>query len=101
MGETYNVTWDTSNFPPEEESKTGLILLGHAGNNSENLDINLPLANHFLLSKGCVDITIPFGVEERDDFFIVLFGDSGNTSPQFSIVSTASNTNSDNSDSLS
>jgi hypothetical protein len=65
MGEVYNVTWgkldtvpvlveaiwtnsllcvcaytDTSNFPPEEESKTGLILLGHAGNNSENLDIS-------------------------------------------------------------
>ena len=63
MGETYTVTWrkldtvpvveailtnslfcvcayaETSNFPPEEESKTGLILLGHSGNNSENLDI--------------------------------------------------------------
>jgi hypothetical protein len=33
--------------------------------------VDLPLANHFPLSKGCVAITIPLSVEERDDYFVV------------------------------
>lgn len=62
MGASHNVTWgkhlllaqrpdsylffafsDTSNIPYEKRESTGVILLGHAGNNSENLDISTSL----------------------------------------------------------
>jgi hypothetical protein len=43
-----NVTWDTSNFPPEAINNTGLLLLGRQTNTSENLDISM----HALVSMG-------------------------------------------------
>ncbi|KAF8336744.1 hypothetical protein F5887DRAFT_565197 [Amanita rubescens] len=91
MGQTYNATWVTSNIPSELQNATSFILLGHSGNNSENLDIKHPLATGFRLLDGWVNITIPLAVDPRDDYFIVLFGDSGNTSPSFSIVSPSAN----------
>ncbi|KAK2465744.1 hypothetical protein APHAL10511_002288 [Amanita phalloides] len=87
MGKTYQATWSTQNIPPEKQNGTGLILLGHAGNGSENLDICHPLATNFPLIAGAVPITMPSNVATRDDYFIVLFGDSGNASPQFTIAS--------------
>ena len=33
--------------------------------------VDHPLKNHFLLSKGRVNITIPLTVEEGDEYFIV------------------------------
>jgi len=84
-GTTHNVTWATSNIPADKQNSTGLILLGHIANNSENLNITHPLASGFLLNKGFVPVTIPVDTVPRDDYVVVLFGDSGNTSPEFSI----------------
>ncbi|KAF8625730.1 hypothetical protein AX15_005221 [Amanita polypyramis BW_CC] len=86
MGKTYNATWNISNIPPEKQNATGLILLGYEEDNSENLDIEHPLANNFPLKTGSVPITMPFNIQSRPNYIIVLFGDSGNTSPQFSII---------------
>ncbi|KIL62000.1 hypothetical protein M378DRAFT_13092 [Amanita muscaria Koide BX008] len=85
-GSTQKVTWNTADMPPEKQGSSGLILLGHAGNNSENLDIYHPLAHDFPISQGWVDVTILSDTAPRDDYFVVLFGDSGNTSPSFSIT---------------
>ncbi|PFH53287.1 hypothetical protein AMATHDRAFT_45563 [Amanita thiersii Skay4041] len=89
-GSTHNVTWDTTKIPEEKRNLTGLILLGHAGNNSENLDIEHPLATNFPIKDGTVAVTIPMNKEPRDDYFVVLFGDSGNTSEKFKLVKPAS-----------
>lgn len=86
MGKRYYATWNTTNIPPEKQNATGLVLLGHAGNGSENLDIQHPLATSFPLADGSVALLMPLNVEPRNDYFIVLFGDSGNTSPEFSLV---------------
>ncbi|PPR07270.1 hypothetical protein CVT26_012430 [Gymnopilus dilepis] len=54
-------------------------------NNSENLDIAHPLATGFPLTTGSVKVVLPKNVTARDDYFVVLFGDSGNKSPKFKI----------------
>ncbi|KDQ62523.1 hypothetical protein JAAARDRAFT_701189 [Jaapia argillacea MUCL 33604] len=84
-GSIQTVTWDTSNIPSEKENSTGLLLLGYEQNGSENLNIAQPLASGFLLSTGSVQVTVP-NVVTRFDYIVVLFGDSGNTSPEFTIL---------------
>ncbi|KAK0503970.1 hypothetical protein EDD18DRAFT_1131565 [Armillaria luteobubalina] len=86
-GTFHNVTWETDGMPEEVKNTTGLLLLGHQSNGSENLDINHPLANKFLLSQGWVLCTMPNDTEPRSDYMVVLFGDSGNTSPPFNVSS--------------
>ncbi|KAG5646509.1 hypothetical protein DXG03_003276 [Asterophora parasitica] len=44
-----------------------------------------PLAQNFKLRVGKIDIIVP-SVPPRDDYIIVLFGDSGNSSPAFAIT---------------
>ncbi|SJL07596.1 uncharacterized protein ARMOST_10946 [Armillaria ostoyae] len=86
VGQTITVTWNTTVIPPASQvtNPIGKIILGHQANNSLNLDLDHPLASNFQLTDGQVDITVP-DVEPRDDYIIVLFGDSGNTSPEFTI----------------
>lgn len=43
------------------------------------------LANKFPLSAGTVSFTVPASLATRDDYIVVLFGDSGNASPHFKI----------------
>ncbi|KAF8919068.1 hypothetical protein CPB85DRAFT_1373676 [Mucidula mucida] len=85
-GSIQTVTWDTTNLPPDSQltNPNGKIVLGFLANNSENLMLANPLAQDFKLSDGQVEITVP-SVEFRDDYIIVLFGDSGNVSPEFTI----------------
>ncbi|KZT23477.1 hypothetical protein NEOLEDRAFT_1069645 [Neolentinus lepideus HHB14362 ss-1] len=82
---TETVTWDTSNIPAEKQNSTGLLLLGYLENNSENLDIAHPLAANFPINAGTVNFTVPSTLPQRDDYIVVLFGDSGNKSPSFTI----------------
>ncbi|EIM81620.1 uncharacterized protein STEHIDRAFT_66408 [Stereum hirsutum FP-91666 SS1] len=84
-GENATVTWDTSDIPAEKEDSTGMILLGYNENNSENLNISNPLALNFPINAGTVTFTVP-DVTPKDNYFAVLFGDSGNASPEFSIT---------------
>jgi len=86
VGEVHNITWSIANAPTgfPINNATGTILLGFLANDSENLDVDHPLADKFLLKDQKVDITVP-DVESRNDYIIVLLGDSGNASPQFTI----------------
>ncbi|KAJ6525290.1 hypothetical protein DFH09DRAFT_1188808 [Mycena vulgaris] len=93
-GSTYMVTWETKSIPPASKNDSGMILLGHISQTydrkgkpqtSENLNISSPLANHFIIGAGQVNVTIPMDTPPRDDYIVVLFGDSGNASPKFKI----------------
>ncbi|TBU29935.1 hypothetical protein BD311DRAFT_796293 [Dichomitus squalens] len=86
VGSVQTVTWDTSNIPAANQNQTGLILLGSVedGSTDEHLDIENPLASNFPIRGGAVNVTVP-QVATRDDYVVVLFGDSGNASPKFTI----------------
>ncbi|KZT11949.1 uncharacterized protein LAESUDRAFT_733847 [Laetiporus sulphureus 93-53] len=86
VGSTQTITWDVSKVPQTGANATGLVLLGYSEDKSENLDIQSPLATQFLIGDGQVDITVP-NVTTRNDYIVVLFGDSGNASPTFTITS--------------
>ncbi|OBZ68973.1 hypothetical protein A0H81_11316 [Grifola frondosa] len=85
IGSEQVVTWDTSVVPAGSENQTGLLLLGYLEDNSEHLDIQHPLANNFPISAGSVQVLVP-NVTTRNDYIVVLFGDSGNISPEFTII---------------
>jgi len=80
-GNTYDVTWDTSSAPAQVTNPNGIVVLSKAG----VLDFGNPLASGFSLYDGCVEVTIPSGTVTGSDYAIVLFGDSGNASPYFTI----------------
>ncbi|KAF7311154.1 hypothetical protein MKEN_01016600 [Mycena kentingensis (nom. inval.)] len=78
-GETQKVTWDTSAAPANITNPIGFILLRKA-------DVSTPLilGQGFKLLDGEVEVTVP-DVLEDSDYSIVLFGDSGDISPDFTI----------------
>lgn len=80
-GQTYNVTWDTSSEPTQVTNPEGVVYL-RTGNTTL---VDSPLAQGFNLTQGSVNVTIPANVTAGDDYIIVLMGDSGNWSNQFSI----------------
>jgi len=84
-GSVQTVSWDTKGIPREIIHNTGVLLLGYLENDSENLDIDNPLATRFPIMAGSVKVTMPRDIPSRDDYFVVLFGDSGNRSPNFRI----------------
>ncbi|TFY81134.1 hypothetical protein EWM64_g2876 [Hericium alpestre] len=86
INSTQTVTWDASKLPKESANMTGMLLLGYEqdGVSSEHLDITHPLATQFPLSAGHVNVTVP-NKPAGDNYIVVLFGDSGNTSPKFTI----------------
>ncbi|KAI9465051.1 hypothetical protein BJY52DRAFT_1090188, partial [Lactarius psammicola] len=84
VGDKVSVTWDTSSIP-QPGNFTGQLLLGFLTSDSENLDVDHPLAQDFLLSTGSVQITVPNVPDGTHYYIVVLFGDSGNASPQFTI----------------
>lgn len=47
------------------------------------------LADKFPLTAGTVSFTVPADVKQRDDYIVVLLGDSGNASPHFKINTNA------------
>ncbi|KAI0667623.1 hypothetical protein C8Q78DRAFT_981399 [Trametes maxima] len=86
VGSTQTISWETDNIPEENKNQTGLILLGYIQGDSidEHLDVSNPLAVNFPITAGKAEVTVP-DVPERDDYVVVLFGDSGNASPKFTI----------------
>ncbi|EKM51856.1 uncharacterized protein PHACADRAFT_262238 [Phanerochaete carnosa HHB-10118-sp] len=79
-GGTYNVTWDTSDAPASISEGSEVVLA-----KSGVLDSANPLAQGFDLRAGWVPVTIPASTIPGSDYSIVLFGDSGNASPEFAI----------------
>ncbi|THU84266.1 hypothetical protein K435DRAFT_686022, partial [Dendrothele bispora CBS 962.96] len=80
VGETKNVTWDVSHAPTQITNPEGTILLRKG-----NLTTTDILATGFDIRDGSVEVTVP-DVEDDDDYSVVLFGDSGNWSPDFNIT---------------
>ncbi|KAF9528986.1 hypothetical protein CPB83DRAFT_853559 [Crepidotus variabilis] len=79
-GQTTMITWDTSNHPVNITNKVGLIFLRKGPSMTP-----LILAEKFDILLGSIPIQVP-NVVEANDYAIVLFGDSGNISPPFSIT---------------
>ncbi|KAG7443491.1 uncharacterized protein BT62DRAFT_903123 [Guyanagaster necrorhizus] len=80
INERHNVTWDTSNAPVNITNSKGLIML-----RKDNMATPLILAEGFNILLGRFEITVPW-VVEGDDYSLVLFGDSGNWSENFTIT---------------
>ncbi|KAH8104744.1 hypothetical protein BXZ70DRAFT_922212 [Cristinia sonorae] len=80
VGQTHNVTWDTSDAPTQITNPRGTIILARNG----RLDLDHPLASNFSILDGRHEIKVP-NVPEGDVYNIVLFGDSGNFSGNFTI----------------
>ncbi|KAL0069877.1 hypothetical protein AAF712_003147 [Marasmius tenuissimus] len=92
VGTTQTVKWDPTGLPLD--TLTGQVVLGHleGSDPNEHLQLNPPLAKGFLIKDGEVTITIP-DVPSRKDYIVVVFGDSGNASPKFTINNPGSGTN--------
>ncbi|KAH9859136.1 hypothetical protein C2E23DRAFT_718259 [Lenzites betulinus] len=94
VGSTQLITWDTSNIV-DPTDVTGEILLGTLVDGQEDLDTGeerlthvltvSPLAIGFPIRSGAVNVTVP-AVAAGDDYIVVLFGDSNNISPTFTIT---------------
>ena len=82
-----DIAWDTSQIVttgPLQTETSGPIMLGYIipPNPSEHLFLTLvPNVN---LTLGFAHITVP-NVPTRNDYIVVVFGDSGNASPPFTI----------------
>ncbi|KAF7296927.1 hypothetical protein MIND_00924500 [Mycena indigotica] len=79
IGQTHNVTWDTSKAPVNITNGKGIIMLRKG-------DLTTPviLQNNFDIRKGRIEVRVPW-VVDGSDYKLVLFGDSGNFSPNFTI----------------
>ncbi|KIY60769.1 hypothetical protein CYLTODRAFT_495528 [Cylindrobasidium torrendii FP15055 ss-10] len=80
VGQTVEVTWSTADAP-ENVSNGGSVVLGKGADFLYNV-----IVDHFDLkaANGAIAVTVP-DVEAGDDYFVVLFGDSGNASDKFTI----------------
>jgi hypothetical protein len=75
--QTHNVTWDITDVPKQISNKFS-VRLRRGG-----LATPLVLADGFDPRKGSVEVKVPWVVE--GEYQLVLFGDSGNFSPLFTI----------------
>ncbi|PIL28183.1 hypothetical protein GSI_09720 [Ganoderma sinense ZZ0214-1] len=80
VGQTQNVTWDISNAPVNITNSKGLILLRKSG-----ITTPVILQNGFDILLGSIEVTVPW-VVEGTDYSLILLGDSGNDSPNFTIT---------------
>ncbi|KAK0214846.1 hypothetical protein IW262DRAFT_246872 [Armillaria fumosa] len=76
---TQTVTWDTSNPPAQITNPIGSIMLRKDGITF------LTLASGFDILLGKFEVTVP-DVAESSEYIVVLMGDSGNFSPEFTIT---------------
>ncbi|KIK97072.1 hypothetical protein PAXRUDRAFT_825315 [Paxillus rubicundulus Ve08.2h10] len=89
VGDTQIVTWNTVGLPSNPTNPNGMLVLGYMFNNSENLMLDSPLATNLSYATGQAEITVP-NVPTGSNYIVVLFGDSGNASPEFTITNDAS-----------
>ncbi|KAK7048528.1 hypothetical protein R3P38DRAFT_1868757 [Favolaschia claudopus] len=87
IGTEVTVTWSTSNMPKGITNYHGKLYLGYLepGSPNEHLDLNHPLAQGFDIRDGHRTVRVP-RVAARNNYIVVLMGDSGNRSPEFAIV---------------
>ncbi|KAG7450889.1 uncharacterized protein BT62DRAFT_928177 [Guyanagaster necrorhizus] len=80
VGSNYTVTWDTSDAPAQITNEQGEIYL-RKGSKTQSP----ALASGFSILDGAVNVIVPETTTVGDDYYVVLFGDSGNWSGEFSI----------------
>ncbi|CAO3609749.1 unnamed protein product [Cunninghamella echinulata] len=88
-GESYTVTWDTENVlgGPIPADYKGTIMLGYlTKEDGSNEHLKWKLASDFPLNQGSYKVTLPPKLETRKTYIIVLMGNSGNASKQFTIL---------------
>ncbi|KAF8171984.1 hypothetical protein K438DRAFT_186601 [Mycena galopus ATCC 62051] len=85
-GQTETVTWNASGIPA---GVTGMIQLGYLDPNSAGEHLSTILASGFNLTDEKANIVVP-SVVTRTTYILVLFGDSGNISPEFTIQGSSS-----------
>ncbi|SAM05746.1 hypothetical protein [Absidia glauca] len=88
-GDQRTITWDTENVVggPIPADYTGVIKLGYLDpKDSPNEHLYWELASGFPLNKGSQSVTLPQDLETRRTYIIVLMGNSGNASPEFTIT---------------
>ncbi|KAI0062229.1 hypothetical protein BV25DRAFT_660585 [Artomyces pyxidatus] len=81
VGEQHNVTWNNTSPPAEITNPKGQIYL----RKGDSTLMNMTLASKFNLADGRTEVTVP-DLTPGSDYRIVLFGDSGNWSPEFEIT---------------
>ncbi|RPD56418.1 hypothetical protein L226DRAFT_615467 [Lentinus tigrinus ALCF2SS1-7] len=81
-GQTYNVTWDASSPPNRITNPVGKIYLRKGEHTTDVI-----LAKDFNITDGHVNFMLP-KVQNGGDYKVVLFGDSGNFSDEFTITET-------------
>ncbi|KAI8340769.1 hypothetical protein BC941DRAFT_418133, partial [Chlamydoabsidia padenii] len=87
-GSRQNITWDTEHVVggPIPNDYTGIIKLGYLDPvDTPNEHLHWELAAGFPLNKGWQVVTLPTDLESRHTYIIVLMGNSGNASPEFTI----------------
>ncbi|SPO29523.1 uncharacterized protein UTRI_04743_B [Ustilago trichophora] len=85
-GQSYTVEWDSSDIPVEAEAYKGMIKLGYTpADGAGGLNLHWTLADGFPIKDGKVKVTLPEELKERNDYIIVVMGDSGNASEMFTI----------------
>ncbi|KAK0553968.1 hypothetical protein OC845_000957 [Tilletia horrida] len=85
-GDKVHVSWNTNNIPPAARSHRGFIMLGYKPANGQGgLNLHRTMATNFPIVAGHVSFTLPKDLPTRDDYIVVLFGDSGNASALFTI----------------
>ncbi|KAH7912530.1 hypothetical protein BJ138DRAFT_1178735 [Hygrophoropsis aurantiaca] len=82
VGDYHNVTWNTDDAPVNITNSVGEIYLVVQG----LIDFNHKLGGGFNIRDGRTVVQVP-SVSPANDYAIVLFGDSGNFSPNFTITS--------------
>ncbi|KAE8233861.1 hypothetical protein CF326_g1107 [Tilletia indica] len=85
-GDEVHVNWRTAEIPQTYESHQGSIMLGYRPSNGEGgLNLHRTLVSHFSIMDGSISFKLPDNLPTRNDYIVVLFGDSGNASPLFTI----------------
>ncbi|EIW74559.1 hypothetical protein CONPUDRAFT_85739 [Coniophora puteana RWD-64-598 SS2] len=91
-GKNYTITWDASSPPKQITNPIGHIILRANGVSWTNTT----LAKGFNITDGTVQVTAP-DVPTGTHYSVVLFGDSGNWSPDFTIFGSDNSDGSDGS----
>ncbi|KAI8367968.1 hypothetical protein EDC96DRAFT_505928 [Choanephora cucurbitarum] len=88
-GQNVTVKWKTTYGPdktPIPEIMRGYIKLGYFEKGDKyNEHLKWDLASNFSLSSGAQRVTLPSDLETKHSYIIVLMGDSGNASKEFTI----------------
>jgi len=86
IGHNATVTWKTKDAPVNITNSIGMVVLAQNGSifTSQPGGLDDPLASNFSIRLGRIEFVVP-EVPAANDYQIVLFGDSGNFSPEFTI----------------